>query len=103
MDYSTSDMSSSATNHGSSYSYVPKLQAPSTGSPKHEQYSYNNENNFYNSSTTAFGGSTDKNQDYGYSGNYGYSDSQYGQTTNNTDYFGTHHNAAGDHEADADE
>lgn len=79
--------SSSSGDHGAA-SYIPKLQAPSTGSPKTESFPYHQENNFYSESThfdVNAGGHHD------YSGNYNnYNYSDYAGQSNG--YYGSHAN-----------
>jgi hypothetical protein len=77
---------SSSGDHGSS-SYIPKLQAPSSGSPKTESFPYHQENNFY--STSSFDVNAGSTHDYsGNFNNYNYTDYA-GQSSG---YYGGHQN-----------
>lgn len=83
---------SSTGDHGAA-SFVPKLQAPSSGSPKADSFPYHQENNFY-SGSTHFDVNAGSHQDYSgndYSGNYNnYNYSDYAGQSNG--YYGGHAN-----------
>ena len=80
--------SSSTGDHGAA-SFIPKLQAPSSGSPKADAYNYHQENNFY-SESTHFDDNAGGHHDYssGYN-NYNYGD--YAGQSNGYNY-GSHAN-----------
>lgn len=77
---------SASGDHGAP-SFIPKLQAPSTGSPKQESFPYHQENNFYSGS--AFDSNTANQHDYSNSyNNYNYND----YSGQGSGYYGGHHN-----------
>lgn len=82
--------SSSSGDHGAA-SFIPKLQAPSTGSPKQESFPYHQENNFYSDSTHYDVNATS----HDYAGSYNYTDYA-GQSSS---YYGTHNNDNADEQA----
>lgn len=70
--------------------FPPKLQAPSSGSPKQESFPYHNENNFFSAHYDDNTAQHDYNNQYNYNYDYG---------QNNEGYSGHHANDGADEQA----